>query len=56
VLLIVALATGNVLFGWIGLVVGVVLAPITLAIGVRVGGGILDRRAPQLLVQLQKDA
>lgn len=56
VLLILALATGNVLFGWIGLVVGVVLAPITLAIGVRVGGGVLDRRGPQLLVQLQKDA
>lgn len=56
VLLIVSLATGDVLWGWIGLAVGVVLGAVLLAIGVRVGGSLLDRRAPQLLVQLQKDA
>jgi ABC-2 type transport system permease protein len=56
VLLVVNVVTGQALWGWIALAVGVVLAPVTLAIGVRVGGGILDRRAPQLLMQLQKDA
>jgi ABC-2 type transport system permease protein len=54
--LVVNLITGQAVWGWIGLALGVVLGPITLAIGIRVGGGILDRRAPQLLVQLQKDA
>ena len=56
VLLIVNVVTGQLLWGWIALVVGVVLGPISLAIGVRIGGGILDRRAPLLLMQLQKDA
>jgi ABC-2 type transport system permease protein len=56
VLLVVALLTGQAVWGWIGLVLGVVLGPVTLAVGVRVGGDLLDRRAPQLLVQLQKDA
>lgn len=56
VLLIVNVVTGQLLWGWIALVVGAALGPISLAIGVRIGGGILDRRAPQLLMQLQKDA
>ncbi|MGN6125122.1 MAG: transporter [Humibacter sp.] len=56
VLLIVSLTTGKQLWGWIALVVGIVLGPITLTIGARLGGRILDRRAPELLVQLQKDA
>lgn len=55
VLLIVSVITGSVLWGWIGLVVGLVLGPIVLAIGVRVGGGLLDRKAPELLARLQKD-
>jgi ABC-2 type transport system permease protein len=53
---IVAFTTGQPLWGWVALVVGLVLGPIELAIGVRYGGRILDRRAPQLLMQLQKDA
>ena len=56
VLLIVNLVTGQQLWGWIALVVGVVLGPITLALGANLGGRILDRRAPELLMQLQKDA
>ncbi len=56
VLLVVSLVTGQLVWGWVGLAVGAVLAPITLLVGVRVGGGLLDRRAPQLLAQLQKDA
>jgi ABC-2 type transport system permease protein len=55
-LLIVNLVTGQPLWGWIALVVGIVLGPVTLAIGANVGGRILDRRSPELLVQLQKDA
>ncbi|NNC12154.1 transporter [Planctomonas sp. JC2975] len=55
VLFLVSVFTGEAIWGWIGLVVGVVLGPIALAIGVRVGGNVLDRRAPQLLMQLQKD-
>ncbi|GAB3807270.1 hypothetical protein GCM10028798_31480 [Humibacter antri] len=56
VLLVVTVVTGQPLWGWIALVLGAVLGPISLGVGVRVGGGILDRRAPQLLAQLQKDA
>jgi ABC-2 type transport system permease protein len=56
VFVIVAFTTGQPLWGWVALVVGLVLGPIELAIGVRYGGRILDRRAPQLLMQLQKDA
>ncbi|WP_022901138.1 hypothetical protein [Humibacter albus] len=56
VLLIVSLVTGDMLWGWLCLLVGVVLGPISLAIGVRLGGQVLDRRAPQLLMQLRKDA
>ncbi|QDZ15171.1 transporter [Humibacter ginsenosidimutans] len=56
VFVIVAVVSGEALWGWIALVLGVVLGPIELAIGVRLGGRILDRRAPLLLMQLQKDA
>ena len=55
VLLIVAIVTGDALWGWLGLAVGAVLGGILLTIGARVGGNILDARAPELL-QLRKDA
>ncbi|WP_348790051.1 transporter [Leifsonia sp. NPDC080035] len=56
VLLIVSLVTGQALWGWIGLAVGIVLGGVLLTVGARVGGSILDARAPELLLQLRKDA
>lgn len=56
VLLIVSLVTREAVWGWIGLLVGVVLGAILLVVGVRVGGRVLDSRAPELLLQLRKDA
>lgn len=56
VLVVVSMVTGQQLWGWIALVLGLILGPIELAVGVRLGGRILDRRAAQLLMQLQKDA
>ena len=56
VLFIASLITGDALWGWLGLLVGVVLSSVLLAVGVRIGGTVLDARAPELLVQLRKDA
>ena len=55
-LLVVSLVTQQVVWGWVGLAVGAVLGVVLLAVGVRVGGRLLDARAPELLVQLGKDA
>ena len=54
VLAIVSFATGDPLWGWLSLVVGAALGSVLLVVGVRVGGGILDKRGPELLVQLQR--
>ncbi|MBC7590271.1 MAG: transporter [Salinibacterium sp.] len=54
VLAIVGFVTGNVLLGVLSLLVGTVLGSVLLVIGIRQGGAILDRRGPELLVQLQK--
>lgn len=56
VLLVVSVVTGEVLWGWLGLLVGTVLGGVLVAVGVRIGGSILDARAPELLLQLRKDA
>jgi ABC-2 type transport system permease protein len=53
VLAAVGFFTGNMLWGWAALVVGIGLGAILLVIGVRWGGAILDRRGPDLLAQLQ---
>jgi ABC-2 type transport system permease protein len=53
---IIGFATGQVLFGWIALVLGIGLGCMFTVIGVRVGGGIFDRRAPELLAGLRKQA
>jgi ABC-2 type transport system permease protein len=50
VLTILYLVTGNALFGWLTLLVGVVLGVILLIVGVRSGGRWYDRRAPELLM------
>jgi len=54
VLAVVSFATGETLYGWLALAVGIVLGTALLVIGVRWGGRILDRRGPELLVQLQR--
>ena len=53
-LAIVSFATGDLLWGWLSILVGAALGSVLLVIGVRVGGGILDRRGPELLAQLQR--
>lgn len=55
VLFIVSLVTRQAVWGWLALLVGAVVGGILLVVGVRVGGAVLDRRAPELLLQLRKD-
>ncbi|WP_295126738.1 transporter [uncultured Leifsonia sp.] len=55
-LFVVALVTGDAIWGWAALAVGVALGGVLVGVGVRIGGGILDARAPELLLQLRKDA
>ncbi|KFF59952.1 transporter [Cryobacterium sp. MLB-32] len=51
-LLIVAASTGQAIFGWLGLVLGLILGPVFFVVGIRWGGARLDRRAPELLESL----
>lgn len=51
-LVIAQSVTGNVLFGWIGLIVGPLLGLALFVTGVRLGGRWLDARGPALLAQL----
>ncbi|MFG6446266.1 hypothetical protein ACFXP7_13210 [Microbacterium sp. P06] len=53
VLAILALALGGPLWTWLTVAVGVVLGLILCAIGVLVGGRVLDRTAPALLTRLK---
>jgi len=53
VLALVAVVQGSTLLGWIALAVGVVLGAVVLVVGVRVGGSMLDRRAPELLQRMR---
>jgi ABC-2 type transport system permease protein len=52
ILAIVGFVTGDALWGWASLLVGLVLGSVFLVIGVRWGARILDRRGPEMLVQL----
>jgi ABC-2 type transport system permease protein len=56
VLVIVALATRQPLLAWIALPVGLLLGAVVLVLGIRTGGRVYDRRAPELLLALTKDA
>lgn len=56
VLVIVALATRQPLLAWIALPVGLLLGAVVLVLGIRTGGRAYDRRAPELLLALTKDA
>jgi ABC-2 type transport system permease protein len=51
-LLIAEAVTGDPLFGWINLAVGLMLGLALFVAGVRLGGRWLDARGPELLVQL----
>jgi ABC-2 type transport system permease protein len=54
VLALVGFATGDPLWGWLSIVVGLVLGSALLVLGVRLGGRILDSRGPEMLAQLQR--
>lgn len=53
VLAIIGFVTGEAVYGWISLALGLVLGGGMLVVGVRWGGSILDQRGPDLLAQLQ---
>jgi ABC-2 type transport system permease protein len=53
VLAIIALVTGNQLFGLLSLVVALPLGTVLTIVGINVGGRILDRRGPELLARLR---
>jgi len=48
-LAVVAVLRGSTALGWASLAAGLVLGTVWLVVGVRVGGRLLERRAPQLL-------
>ncbi len=54
VLGIIAIVTGSLVLGFLNLFVGLVLGTLFMVIGIRWGGRILDRRAPDLLQQLMR--
>jgi ABC-2 type transport system permease protein len=51
---VISFVTGDALFGWISLVIALLLGSVLLVVGVRWGGRILDQRGPELLVQLER--
>lgn len=53
---IIAIVTGAVWLGIIGLVLGLGLGALFLVIGIRMGGTQLDRYSPELMVRLQRQA
>lgn len=53
VLAIVAAVTGQALFSWLALLVGVLLGGALLVIGIVIGGRAFDRTAPDLLARLR---
>ncbi|MGA7206450.1 MAG: transporter [Specibacter sp.] len=55
VLSAIALATGQPLYGWISLAVGLVLGAALLAIGIRVGARQCNERGPELLLAVSAD-
>ncbi|PRY70615.1 ABC-2 type transport system permease protein [Glaciihabitans tibetensis] len=53
ILAVIGFITGDAIWGWASLLVGLALGAGLLVVGVRWGGAILDRRGPDLLAQLQ---
>ena len=56
ILAILTVATGDALFGWLALPVGVVLGVVFFVLGVGIGGRMLDRTAPDLLQRVRATA
>jgi ABC-2 type transport system permease protein len=54
VLAIVGFVTGEPLWGYLSIVVAIVLGGVLLLVGIRLGGRILERRGPELLAALQQ--
>lgn len=52
VMMIVFAITGNQAFGWAGLVLGLGLGSLFAALGIRIGGRMLDRTGPTLMAAL----
>lgn len=53
ILAIMAAVTGDAIYGWIALAVGIVLGAVFFVLGIRIGGNILDRMAPDLLQRVR---
>ena len=53
VLAVLVAVTGDALFGWLALIVGVVLGVVFFILGIQIGGRILDRTAPDLLLRVR---
>lgn len=51
-LIIAQSVTGNILFGWLNLILGPVLGMVLFGAGIRIGGRWLDARGPEMLAQL----
>jgi ABC-2 type transport system permease protein len=51
-MVVAQVATGNAVFGWIGLAAGPLLGLALFAAGIRLGGRWLDRRGPEMFAQL----
>jgi ABC-2 type transport system permease protein len=54
VLAVIGFVTGDAIWGALSVVVALLLGGALLVVGIRVGGRILDRRAPELLAALQR--
>ncbi|WP_129359876.1 hypothetical protein [Rothia uropygioeca] len=54
ILLILSMVTGNAVFDWIILLVGPIYGSLVLWLGVRIGGGWYERRAPELYQDLTR--
>ncbi|NYE94786.1 ABC-2 type transport system permease protein [Psychromicrobium silvestre] len=52
ILTTIAVTTGQALLGWISLLVGVLLGGLLMVLGLRMGGRVYERRAPELLALL----
>lgn len=56
ILVILGLVSGQVLLAWLALAVGLILGAVLLAVGIRVGARLFDRRAPEMLLAVSRNA
>ncbi|MET4003423.1 ABC-2 type transport system permease protein [Arthrobacter sp. UYCu511] len=55
VLVIIGAVTGQPLFGWLALLVGLLLGALYVVLGIRIGGAQYERRGPELLQSVSVD-